>query len=195
MKKYSNYLLAFLLPIGIMLFVMIISKIYPFGDKILLMQDGYTQHPGFLNSFINSIITGKSFLYSFKGLIGFNLYACFAYYTFNISNLLFLLFKTNNIIDFYTFIIILKIGLASLSMCIFLSYFNKDKKIIIFSLCYGLSSYNLLYYLNYMWFDSVILLPIVIMGIEKIFKENNYYIYTIFLSLVIISIFCYLFYI
>ena len=187
MKKYSNYLLAFLLPIGIMLFVMLISKIYPFGDKILLMQDGYTQHPGFLNSFINSIITGKSFLYSFKGLIGFNLYACFAYYTFNISNLLFLLFKTNNIIDFYTFIIILKIGLASLSMCIFLSYFNKDKKIIIFSLCYGLSSYNLLYYLNYMWFDSVILLPIVIMGIEKIFKENNYYIYTIFLSLVIIS--------
>jgi len=168
---------------------MILNKIYPFGDKILLMLDGYNQYPGFLNSFIEFIKGHESILYSLKGLTGFNLYGSSIYYTFNLTNLLFLLFKTSKIVDFYTFIIILKLGLASLSMNIFLNYIKKDKKNYLFSICYGLTTYNLLYYLNYMWFDSIILMPLVMLGIEKIFKENKYTFYTVFLALSIISSF------
>ena len=186
MKKYQNYLLAFFIPIGVILLGLLLNKFYPFGDKILLMLDGYNQYPGFLNSFKEIIINHNSLFYSFKGITGFNLYATSIYYTFNITNILFLLFKTSHIVDFYTFIIPLKIGLCSLTMLTFLNYINKKNYNIIFSICYGLSAYNLLYYLNYMWFDSIIMLPLVILGIEKIFKENNYLYYTITLTLSII---------
>ena len=185
MKKYQNQILSFFIPIIIVLIGMLFNKIYPFGDKILLMLDGYNQYPGFLNTFTEFIKGHSTILYSLKGITGFNLFASSIYYTFNITNLFSLLFK--NIVNFYTFIIILKIGLASLSMNIFLNYLKKDKYNFIFSICYGLTTYNLLYYLNYMWFDSIILLPLVILGIEKIFKENKTYFYLITLTLSIIS--------
>lgn len=186
MKKYKSLLLSFFIPIIVILIGLFFNKIYPFGNKILLMLDGYSQYPGFLNAFKEFFVNHQSILYSLKGITGFNLYASSIYYTFNLTNFIYLLFKTENIISFYTFIIIFKVGLASLSMNIFLRYLNKNKDSFIFSICYGLTAYNLLYYLNYMWFDSIILLPLVILGIEKIFKENNYYFYLLFLSLSIV---------
>ena len=187
MKKYKSLILSFIIPVIIMLISLLLNKIYPFGNKILLMLDGYNQYPGFLNTFLKFILGKESILYSFKGITGFNLFASSVYYTFNLTNLFFTLFKTNHIIDFYTFIIIFKMGLASLSMNIFLNNIKKNKYNYIFSICYGLCAYNLLYYLNYMWFDSIIFLPIVMLGIDKIFKNNNYLIYVISLSLAIIS--------
>lgn len=186
MKKYKNYLTVFFLPILIFLFGLLLNKIYPFGSKILLSLDGYNQYPGFLNNFIDSLTTKKSLFYSFNGLLGFNSYASYVYYTFNITNLIYILFK-GHIIEFYTFIIIIKTGLASLTMYILLNYLKKDKNNILFSITYGLTTYYLLYYLNYMWFDSMILLPLVTLGIEKLFKENKYLTYLISLSLAIIS--------
>ena len=187
MKKNKNLLLSFFLSIVIFGIGMLFNKIYPFGKNILLMLDGYNQYPGFLNSFIQSIKFKQSIFYSFKALIGFNQYAAFVYYSFNFTNLLFLLFKAKHIVDFYTFIIILKIGLCSFTMNIFLNYIKKSKYNFLFSICFALSSYNILYYLNFMWFDSIILLPLVILGVEKIFKENKYYYYVISLALSIIS--------
>ena len=152
MKKYLknniSLILSFILPIFIIIGVLLITKIYPFGDKILLAFDGYNQYPGFLNGLFENIKNNQSIFYSFKGFLGLNTYANFVYYSLNISNLFYFLF--NNIINFYTFIIVLKFGLASLTMCIFLNYIKKNKYNFIFSVCYGLSAYNLLYYFNYM---------------------------------------------
>ncbi len=186
MKKYKNEILAVLIPIFVLLVALLFNGFYPFGNKILLMLDGYNQYPGFLNSFKEIIFGNQNLFYSFKGLTGFNLYATSIYYSFNITNLFFLLFKTSNIVNYYTIIIILKMSLCSLSMLTFLNYINKKSYNFLFSICYALSAYNILYYLNYMWFDSVIMLPLVILGIEKIFKENKYYYYTITLTLAII---------
>ncbi len=187
MKEYLKKTIPFFIPIMIFLIGMIFNKIYPFGDKILPMLDGYTQYPGFLNIFKEIIFNHNSLFYSFKGLTGFNLYATSIYYTFNLTNLLFLLFKTSHIIDFYTIIIPIKLGLCSITMLTFLNYLGKKKYNYLFSICYALTTYNLLYYLNYMWFDSIILLPLVILGTEKIFKENKYYYYVITLTISIIS--------
>lgn len=186
-ETFKRNIYAFLIPILILILSLGINKFYPFGNKLLTMLDGFNQYPGFLNSFIESLKNHQSFFYSFKGLLGFNIFANYAYYSLNITNLLFLFFKSSNIINFYTFSIILKIGLCSLTMNIFLEYLKKSKSNLYFSICYGLSIYNLTYYLNYMWFDSIILLPLVILGIEKIFKENKCLIYFISLALAIIS--------
>lgn len=183
-KNNKNYVLAVILPIVIMLIVYIFNHIYPFGDNIVAMGDGYNQYPGMLNNFLNILKGKENLFYTFKGLLGFNTYATLVYYTFNITNIFGLLFS--NIMQFYNFIVIFKIILCSLTMFIYLNYVRKRKINYLFSICYALSTYNLLYYFNYMWFDSVILLPIVMMGIEKIFKEDSYLLYVVNLSCTII---------
>lgn len=188
MKKKNKIIypiLALTIPIVIVILSMFLTKIYPFGERILLKIDGYSQYPGFLNSFFEVIKGHASIFYSFKGFLGINSLANFVYYTLNITNIFYLLFN-NDVLNFYTFIIPLKIGLCSLTMYFFLNYLKPNKNNLIFSLCYGLSIYNLTYYLNYMWFDSIILLPLVILGIEKIFKENKSNTYILTLSLAII---------
>ena len=183
-KKKKNYILAVILPIVIMLIVYIFNHIYPFGDNIVAMGDGYNQYPGMLNNFLNILKGKENLFYTFKGLLGFNTYATLVYYTFNITNIFGLLFS--NVMQFYNFIVIFKIMLCSLTMFIYLNYVRKRKINYLFSICYALSTYNLLYYFNYMWFDSIILLPIVMMGIEKIFKEDSYLLYVVNLSCTII---------
>ena len=183
-KKNKSLLLAIFIPLVSMIIIYVFNHIYPFGDKIVAVGDGYTQYPGLLSNFLNTIKGKESLFYSFKGLLGFNAFASMVYYTFNITNLLGLLFT--NVITFYNFIVLFKIILCSLTMFIYLNYVRKRKINYVFSICYALSTYNLLYYFNYMWFDSVIMFPLVMMGIEKIFHENRYYFYVICLALSII---------
>ncbi len=182
--KYKDYILTIIIPLTIILLVYIINNIYPFGDKVIAHIDGYSQYPGLLSNLINTIKNKNSLYYSFKGLLGFNTYASMIYYTFNITNLLAFFFK--NIMSFYNFIVPIKICLSSLTMLVYLNYNNKNKTNYLFSICYSLCAYNILYYFNYMWFDSVIMFPLVILGIDKIFKENKYHTYLITLTLAIL---------
>lgn len=183
-NKYKEYILAIGIPLFILLLVYMVSGIYPFGDRVVAYIDGYSQYPGILSNFINSIKTNNGLFYSFKGLLGFNSYASMVYYTFNITNIFGFFFK--NIMSFYNFIVPIKICLCSLTMFIFLNYSNKNKINYLFSICYSLCAYNVLYYFNYMWFDSVIMFPLVILGIDRIFKEDKYLTYLISLSLSIL---------
>lgn len=183
-SKYKEYILTISIPLFILLLVYIVNGIYPFGDKVVAYIDGYSQYPGILSNFINSIKNNNSLFYSFKGLLGFNSYASMVYYTFNITNIFVFFFK--NVMSFYNFIVPIKICLCSLTMLIYLNYSNKNKTNYLFSICYSLCAYNVLYYFNYMWFDSVIMFPLVILGIDKIFKEDKYLTYLITLSLSIL---------
>ena len=102
-KKNKSLLLAIFIPLVSMIIIYVFNHIYPFGDKIVAVGDGYTQYPGLLSNFLNTIKGKESLFYSFKGLLGFNAFASMVYYTFNITNLLGLLFT--NVITFYNFIV------------------------------------------------------------------------------------------
>lgn len=183
-KKNKYYILTVLIPMIIVLLIYITNKIYPFGDRLVAMIDGYGQYPGILSNFLNSIKGKTSLFYSLRGLLGFNSFPTFVYYTFNITSLVALLFK--NLMTYYNFIVLIKICLCSLTMLIYLNYIKKRKINYMFAITYALSSYNLLFYFNYMWFDTIILFPLVMLGIEKIFKEDKYNYYLIFLTLSIL---------
>ena len=65
-KKNKNYILAVILPIVIMVIVYIFNHIYPFGDNIVAMGDGYNQYPGMLNNFLNIIKEKKTYFILLK---------------------------------------------------------------------------------------------------------------------------------
>ena len=190
LKKYLPEILTFIVPILIMLISCIINKTYPFGKEILPKYDGYYQYAGFTSYYKNVLLGKESLFYSFKGLLGYNFYATSIYYMFNPTNLLCIFSTSENILEYYTFIILLRIGLSGFTMCKYLKYKFKNQsnlRYIIFSISYALMAYNVCYFFNYMYFDTVVLFPIVILGLDKLIYERKNRLYIISLTLSIIS--------
>lgn len=193
MKKIKNYkieIICFIIPIIIMLITCIINKMYPIGNNLLPAYDGYIQYPGF-TLYLKKVLLGQeSLFYSFKGMLGFNFYATSIYYLFNPTNILCLLANEKNIMQYYTFIIFLKIGLSSITMSKYIKYKYKDSNAItkiMFSCAYALMGYNICYYFNYMYFDVIVLFPLLITGLEKLIYQDNSKMYILILTLSIIS--------
>ena len=190
LKKYLPEILTFIVPILIMLISCIVNKTYPFGKEILPKYDGYYQYAGFTSYYKNVLLGNESLFYSFKGLLGYNFYATSIYYMFNPTNLLCIFSTSKNILEYYTFIILLRIGLSGFTMCKYLKYKFKNQsnlRYIIFSISYALMAYNVCYFFNYMYFDTVALFPIVILGLDKLIYERKNRLYIISLTLSIIS--------
>ncbi|HHV65676.1 MAG TPA: YfhO family protein [Peptococcaceae bacterium] len=66
------------------------------------------------------------------------------------------------------------------------SKWNSESKLLllIFSVLYALMAYSVSYSFNLMWLDGVILLPLVLLGVEKILRDNKYLLFL--LSLIVI---------
>lgn len=188
LKKYKIEILAFIIPIIIFLLACLFTGIVPFGEKYIVSYDGSAQYPGFTNILINGLKGKNSLFYTFKGGLGYNFYATAIYYLFNPTNLLSIFFKNTNILYFYELIILLRIGLCGLTMSIYLrSYKKYNRSRLLFSIAYALMAYNVVYFYNFMYFDTVVLLPLVILGLDKILEGKSSKLYIIFLSLAIIS--------
>lgn len=145
------------------------------------MYDSFYQYTGFLLNYKN-----LSF-YSLKSGLGFNFYATACYYLFSPINILLLFCNIFNIDIIFTIIILIKIGLASLTMSILLNSYEKNKSSILFGVIYSLSGFIITYYYNIMWLDSIYLLPLVILGLNYLIKKNKPLLYLITLSITIIS--------
>ena len=88
LKKYLPEVLAFIIPILIMLIACLFTENFPLGDQILSKYDGYYQYAGFTSYYKNVLLGKESLFYSFKGSLGYNFYATAIYYLFNPTNLL-----------------------------------------------------------------------------------------------------------
>ena len=190
LKKYLPEVLAFIIPILIMLIACLFTENFPLGDQILSKYDGYYQYAGFTSYYKNVLLGKESLFYSFKGSLGYNFYATAIYYLFNPTNLLCIFSTSETIFEYYTFIIFLRIGLSGITMCKYLKYKFKNQsnlRYTIFSIAYALMAYNVCYFFNYMYFDTVVLFPIVMLGLEKLIFERKNRLYIISLTLSIIS--------
>ncbi len=166
-----------------------LTGMYPFGDKTILTMDMSGQYINYLAYFRNIFFDNASIFYDFSMNLGSNAYGLFAYYISSPLNIILCFFKQEHIIEAILCLNIIKIGLAGTTMAIYLLKVTKLKnyQIIALSVMYALMSYNIIYSQNIMWLDGVIYLPLVMLGLEKIIKEQKYNVYLIFLSLAIFS--------
>ncbi len=106
------------------------------------------------------------------------MYGLFAYYLASPYNLILIFFSKDNMPIAYNLILMLKIASCGITM---FYYLNKNKEIkwtnLIFSTCYALSNYIMIYGFNVMWLDGVILLPIMIAGLDDLVKYKNVKLY------------------
>lgn len=185
----APFLISFFIPVLIMIGIFIQRRIFPFGDNSFLRTDMYHQYAPFMNEFMDKLKHGGSLSYSWNIGMGSNFVALYAYYLASPVNWLAFLVPQGLVIEFMTYLIVLKIGLSGLSFCWYLSrrFKTKDLGISFFAIFYALSAYMAAYSWNIMWLDCLILAPLVILGLELLVKEDRCLLYCLTLALSILS--------
>ncbi len=185
-KKHYDYLLAFFIPFVI--FGIIIFLIFLNG-KTLLVSDLAAQYEALLREFKDIVTNKSSLFYSFSKGLGGNMIGTVSYYLISPLNLIVLLFSDSNIDIAIALIILLYISLSGLTMFIYLKHHFKisNFNLLIFSSSYALMSYNICYYFHIMWMCNIVLLPILLIGIDKIIDNKKPFIYLFTLFIMILS--------
>lgn len=186
--KDNKYIISsFILASIILLIISLAQGLYPFGKNSLIEHDLMHQYTPFLNELVERIYNGKSLIYSFSISGGIPFFRTILNYLSSPLNVLLLLFK-DNIISGITLLIYLKILLSSLTMSYYLkNTFKNDKTIILFSLLYTFSGYVAAYYFNIMWLDGMFMLPLIMLGINKLIEKKKPYLYIFSLAVMLLS--------
>ena len=180
---------AFLMPVLVMILVFVQRGIFPFGDKSFLRTDMYHQYAPFFSEFQYKLTHGGSLLYSWDVGLGVNFSALFAYYLASPLNWLLVLCPKLYVIEFMTYMIVLKIGLSGLSFAYYLQRHcrRRDFCASFFGIFYALSGYMAAYSWNIMWLDCIVLFPIVMLGLELLVKKRRGVLYCVSLGVCILS--------
>ena len=190
--RYSRMILgfSFAIPFIIMLVIFILKEIYPFGDRSFLFSDMYHQYMPFFTEFMRKIRAGEGLAYSYNVGIGSNFLALYVYYLASPLHWLALLVPEAHIMEFMSYLAMVKIALCGLTSCIYLrKHFRaqKDIGVLFFSTFYALSGFMAAYNWNIMWLDCVVLLPLIVLGLEELVKEGKGTLYCVTLALSILT--------
>lgn len=207
MKKNKMLVFAFLIPTAVMLVLFVIRGIFPFGDRSFLFADMYHQYMPFFSELLHKARGGESLNFSFNVGIGSNFLALYVYYLASPFHIFSLLVPERFLVEFMSYLIVLKIGLAGLTFYIYLQeHFRLSGRsggegtaeeacpvlgsrlaAVLFSCFYALSGFMAAYNYNIMWVDCVVLLPLIVLGLERLVKEGRCGLYCVTLALSIFT--------
>ncbi len=182
-------LLSFLLPFLIMLCLFAIRGIYPFGDRSFLFSDMWHQYMPFFQEFLHKIKAGEGLSYSYQVGIGSNFLALYVYYLASPLNWLAFLVSEAHLMEFMSYLVIVKLGLCGLTFYIYLRghFRTVGGSGPLFACFYALSGFTAAYNWNIMWLDCVVLLPLILLGLEQLVKEGKWKLYCVTLALSILT--------
>ncbi len=193
-KKPFNYcILGFLIPFFLIGLGMLIRGIAmergAYSDFSILYSDAYYQYFPFVKAFRASLLSGDSLLYTWKVGMGTDFTGLFAYYLGSPLNLLSVFVPEAWLVDYYTFMVLLRISFAGLFFSVFLKklFDRNDISIAIFGSFYATCAWVCGYMWNVMWLDTFALLPLVALGTCSLLNHRKFLLYTIslFFSIVI----------
>ena len=188
-RKGKPLLLAFAIPFVGMLFVMLISGYEPFGKYSMLYSDMYHQYYPFFVAFREALRSGESLLHSWNVGLGMDYLGLIAYYLASPLNLLSVLVPQQWLLEYFSLLVPVKLGLAGLFFAIFLKkmFDKEDLSIAVFGAFYGLCAWALGYQWNVMWLDTFALLPLVALGTVTLLRDKKFILYTLTLFLSVLS--------
>ena len=179
--KLNYPALGFAIPFVGMLFVMLISGYEPFGDYSMLYSDMYHQYYPFFVAFRNALREGKGLLYTWSMGLGMDYLGLIAYYLASPLNLLSVLVPESLLLEYFSLLVPIKLGLAGLFFAVFLknTFGKNDLSVAVFGGFYGLCAWALGFQWNVMWLDTFALLPLVALGTVRLLQEKKFVLYTV----------------
>ena len=175
--------------IASVLFIFIFARqqLYPFGEYTLIYVDG-DQYASLMRMVNDALVSGESFLYSFRTVLGSGAIATEGYYAMSPFNLLLFLFPHNLVAGIH-FIACIKYISAALAFCALLNACHEGRipEKSVFSACYAFIGYMSFFAWNLSWMDGVIVLPLVALGLLRLVKERRILLYVCSLAFAVIS--------
>ena len=190
LARYKPYLLNLGLTTLILMGLAIFKGFTPFGSNSMLTIDLGQQYIDFFSLFRQTLTqTPEQFLYSFQKGYGGEMIGVWAYYLMSPFNLILLLFDEQHLAAAVTLLTYLKLAGASLTFFYFArkKYHTNTVMGSLFANAYALMSYTFTYMLNIMWFDVLVFLPLIALGLDRIMTQRRSKLYVIMLAVSLIS--------
>lgn len=192
LKKTGSYLLPSILVSLLVLLVLFIKHIYPFGPETIDYYDMGQLEGAFYYHTYDFLHGDKSAFFDWYSGLGVNMTATSTVYNIvSVFDLFFLFVKREMIFQSLSVLTVVKVAFCSLSMYIFLkheiktSYFWK----VVCSVIYGLSGYVLQYYVLSSFLEIVIFFPLLVMFCHWLLMGRNKAPYIILLAFTLMT--CY----
>ena len=188
--KHIYVILAFICSSFLMMLVYYCFNVIPFGINTVLRMDLFHQYGPMFAEFFDRFTGLKSFIYSWNtGGGGAFLGNYYNYLSSPVGDLIALVAGHNNIPEAIGAMVLIKNALASSALAYYLkkSMKKNDFTITAFGIMYSFCGFFIAYYWNVMWIDAMYLLPLTVLGIEKIINEKKCKLYVITLSLTFFS--------
>lgn len=195
-RKILKYFIAFLVPIICMVIHMYIRKCYPFGDNTILLGDANAQYYWFEKMLLEKIKNGESILFSWHAGMGFEFYQNFFYYLGSPFNVIAMIIGNWDMELGVVITMLVQIGMCSVTMLYYLGHTSrntiKTDKVNVpicmtLALVYSMCDYFLAYQYNYIWLISLMLAPLVMLGVENLVDDKGALFYIVILTLVFIT--------
>ena len=185
--------LAFFAPFAMMMAIFIGNGIFPFGKRSFMFSDMYHQYVPFFQEFTDKLRAGEGLDYSWNVGMGSNFLALYVYYLASPFNWLAFLLPSKYVIEFMSYAVVVKIGLAGMSAYAYLRSREEEKNAtnvyaaLICSTFYAMSGFVAAYNWDVMWIDSVVLFPLILMGLERLVRKGKTGLYVLTLGLGILT--------
>lgn len=192
-KRKICYMIAYVVPIVILIIHMYKAGCYPFGDKTILMGDANSQYISFMKLLIDKVRNGESILFDWHIGMGSEFYQIFCYYLASPFNLIAIMIGMWNLELGVVVTMLIQIGMCSVTMMYYLGHTIRNSGedsnqkcgvCILFSISYAMCDYLLAYQYNYIWLISLIMAPLIMLGVEKLVYQRTFGLYSVSLIIV-----------
>ena len=189
-REYGFLFLCALIPAVVVYLIYAARNLHPFGDGSVLVLDLNAQYVWFFEALRNAVKGDASLLYSFSRSLGGEFMGMYAYYLASPLSYLVCLFPKERMLEALLTLFLLKTSICGATFGYYMKKTMKNPKgfpIILFSMCYALSSYAIVQQHNTMWMDALMWLPLITLGMEALIKHGKFKMYTVFLALTLFS--------
>ena len=189
-REYGFLFLCALIPALLMYLIYAARNLHPFGDGCVLVLDLNAQYVWFFEALRNAVKGDASLLYSFSRALGGEFMGMYAYYIASPLSYLVCLFPQDKMLEALLTMFLLKTAICGATFGFYMKKTLKNPKpfpIILFAVCYALSSYAVVQQNNTMWIDALMWLPLLTLGLEELVKRGKFKMYTVFLALTLFS--------
>lgn len=174
-KVWQNTGIAWLLALAIVSGVFLHAGVVPFGPHSLLMSDMGTQYIPLLTAMQHALKYQVFHLYSFSQSLGSVVVPTVAYYLLSPFNLIVVFFSAAQVPVAASLIVMIKIATIAATMTWYLQHhFRTTQRLtVIFALAFSFCGFVAVNYFDFMWLDSLIILPLVAGGIDRLVREQR----------------------
>ncbi len=176
-ERNWSWLLAVAIVFIFMVTVSAIMSVAPLGRNSFSCIDSMHQYVPFFSDYQRKVRGLESLYYTWNIGMGQNYLSLLLYYIASPLNLILLVVPRSGIFGAFTFLVIFKLCFSAGAFGYWLSrrrgVVSNSPLITGFSLGYALSSYMIGYHWNVMWLDCIMMLPLAILGLERIFRKKS----------------------